>query len=236
MKQLALPLGLDPSRGFDTYVTGQNAQSLAVLRTLAAGGGDGAPVYLWGPPGCGKTHLLHAVAGAWEQAGGRVMWVDETTPLDHDELETARWLLVLDDCERYDPARQHAAFALFVEATQLAWPVLAAGALPPVDLPLRDDLRTRLGWGHVLALAPLSEDDTRAALRREAEQRGLALPEDLIDYLLRRFARDLKHLTALLDRLDAYALVEKRAPTVPLLRQMLAERATPDPLTEGNLA
>jgi DnaA family protein len=95
--------------------------------------------------------------------------------------------------------------------------------LPPVDLPLRDDLRTRLGWGHVFALAPLAESEARAAMRREADRRGLFLSDDVMSYLLTRFARDLKHLMTVLDRLDEFALVHKRAITVPLLKQMLAE-------------
>jgi DnaA family protein len=49
------------------------------------------------------------------------------------------------------------------------------------------------------------------------------LADEVIDYLLTRFARDLKHLMRLLDRLDEFALAAKRAVTVPLLRQMLAD-------------
>jgi len=90
-------------------------------------------------------------------------------------------------------------------------------------LPLREDLRTRLGWGHVFAIQPLAEEQTRAALRREADRRGLFFSDDVMDYLLTRFARDLKHLMALLDRLDEFSLATKRAITVPLLKRMLAE-------------
>ena len=92
-----------------------------------------------------------------------------------------------------------------------------------MDLPLRDDLRSRLGWGHVHAVQALSEAQTRAVLRREADRRGVALGDEVLDYLLSRFARDLGHLMPLLDRLDEYALAHARALTVPLLRQMLAE-------------
>ena len=95
--------------------------------------------------------------------------------------------------------------------------------MPPVDLPVREDLRTRLGWGHVFALAPLGESEVRAALRREADRRGTFLSDDVMDYVMTRFARDLKHLMAQLDRLDEFSLVHKRAITVPLLKQMLAE-------------
>lgn len=101
--------------------------------------------------------------------------------------------------------------------------IAAAGRLPPVDLPLRDDLRTRLGWGHVLALQPLSEAETRAALRREADRRGIFLSDEVMDHLLTRFERDMASLMRLLDRLDHFSLARSRAITVPLLRTMLAE-------------
>ena len=99
----------------------------------------------------------------------------------------------------------------------------AAGTLPPVDLPVRDDLRTRLGWGHIFALQPLGESEVRAALRREADRRGIFLSDEVMDYLLTRFARDLKHLMRLLDRLDQFALAQHRGVTVPLLKTMLTE-------------
>ena len=97
--------------------------------------------------------------------------------------------------------------------------------MPPVDLGVREDLRTRLGWGHVFALEPPGESEVRAVLRREADRRGTFLSDDVMDYLLTRFARDLKHLMAQLDRLDTFSLANKRAMTVPLLKQMLAEES-----------
>ena len=68
----------------------------------------------------------------------------------------------------------------------------------------------------------------RAALRREADRRGTFLSDEVMDYLLTRFARDLKHLMAQLDRLDEFSLASKRAITVPLLKQMLAEEGGAD--------
>jgi DnaA family protein len=218
MKQIALPIGVDDARSFETFVTGANGAALECLRHLAA---PAAPIYLWGPAGAGKTHLLHACGERFRAAGHRVAWFDAAAALPWEAVSSA--LIAIDDCERLDAARQHAAFALFVEAATAATPVVAAGRLPPVDLPLREDLRTRLGWGHVFAIEPLSEADTRAALRREADRRGLFLSDEVLDFLLRRFARDLKHLGARLDAFDAYALREKRAPTLALLRRMLAE-------------
>lgn len=201
---------------------------LAQLRAACEPGAPATPLYLWGEQGTGKTHLLRALVHDVQQRGGRVGWFDAARPLPWTPEDS--WsLLVLDGCEAYDAQQQHAAFALFVEATSQATLVASSGRLPPVDLPLRDDLRSRLGWGHVLAVRTLSEAESRGALRREADRRGLFLSDEVIDHLLHRYARDLKHLMAQLDRLDQFAMVHKRALTVPLLRQMLAETAAETP-------
>jgi DnaA family protein len=179
-------------------------------------------LYLWGPAGSGKSHLLHALALACQRAGlrvGRVAARQAPAPV----FDPGWALVILDDVHALDSAAQHAAFALLVEAQSHGMPWASAGAMPPVDLPLRDDLRTRIGWGHTFALEPLSEAETRAVLRREADRRGIFLSDDVMDYLLSRFERDLSFLMKLLDRLDGFALSRSRAVTVPLLKLMLAE-------------
>ena len=219
MRQIPLAIGFDTAASFEGLLPGDNEAALDHLRQLAP---RSAPVYLWGPTGSGKTHLLGALAAAWQARGAGVGWFSPAiaAPWAFDES----WaLVVVDDCQGLDAAQQRAAFGLFLEATAAGLPVVTAGKLPPVDLPLRDDLRSRLGWGVVFALHPLAEPDARAVLRRVADQRGIPLSDEVMDYLLTRFARDLTHLTALLERLDVFSLSRKRGVTVPLLRQMLAE-------------
>ena len=222
MRQLPLPIALPPSDGFDALVVGRNAQAVQHLLGLVPGVGVVAPVYLWGAAGTGKTRLLRALAAQHQALGGRAGWFDAATALPW--VMDEGWSLVLvDGCEALDAAHQQAAFALFVEAGSLGVQWAAAGRLPPVDLPLRDDLRSRLGWGHVFVLQPLAESETRAALRREADRRGILLPDEVIDHLLTRYARDMAHLMAVLDRLDGFSLAEKRHITVPLLKKMIAD-------------
>jgi DnaA family protein len=219
MKQIPLALAVDAERSFESFVPGANAMALEHLRAVQPGA---APVYLWGLPGSGKTHLLQALALQMQQQGSQVGWFAAATPAPWP-VDEARALIVLDGCDDFDADQQQSAFALFVDAATRGVSIAAAGRVPPVDLPLRDDLRTRLGWGHVMQIHPLSEAESRAALRREADRRGLFLSDEVMDYLLTRFSRDLKHLMDLLDRLDEFALVHKRAITVPLLKQMLAQ-------------
>jgi len=219
MRQIPLALGPDSAPAFDTYSACENREAVVYLRQL---GPSSAPTYLWGPTGSGKTHLLGALARMWQEHGARVGWFSPATGGEW-AFDDGWKLVLLDDCHAFDAAQQQAAFRLFVEATMHGVPIVCTGSLPPVDLPLREDLRSRLGWGVVFALQVLSEAEARSVLRQAADQRGIFLSDDVMDYLLTRFERDLSHLMALLERLDEFALSRKRAVTVPLLKQMLAE-------------
>lgn len=219
MQQIPLAIGPESLPTFDSFLPGPNA---AAYEHLGAMRHAGAPVYLWGPAGSGKTHLLRALAHRAQQQGQRVGWFDAGDAVPWPL--TADWsLVVIDGCDQLDERAQHAAFTLFVEAAASGAQIAAAGRLPPVDLPLRDDLRSRLGWGHVFALEVLSEAESRAALRREADHRGIFLSDEVMDHLLTRFERDMGCLMGLLDRLDRFSLARSRAITVPLLRSMLNE-------------
>lgn len=225
MKQIPLPIGPLSEPSFDNFLPGANAPALQHLRTLPL---PAAPVYLWGAAGSGKTHLLRALAAQCVAQGQQVGWFDADDQLPW--VLSPTWVAVFfDRCDAMASDAQHAAFALFEDAAAHGVQVAAAGRLPPVDLPLRDDLRTRLAWGHVFAMQSLPDAETRAALRREGDRRGIFLSDELMDHLLTHFPRDLGHLMRLFDRLDGYALAAGRRITVPLLRQMLNE----DVQTEG---
>ncbi len=87
--------------------------------------------------------------------------------------------------------------------------------VPPARLPLRDDLRTRLGWGLVYEVVPLADADKPAALAAYARARGFALSADVIAYLLAHGRRDMPTLVATLAALDRHSLATKRPITVP---------------------
>ena len=225
MKQIALDIGLASAPSFTNFFSGPNEAALKHLQ-LWAGNSLRAPVptYLWGQPGSGKTHLLKAAAEALREQGARVGWMDASTA-EPPEFSEAWAAVLLDECHLYTAVQQQAAFNWFVNALNAAdgqprW-VLAAGSVPPADLALREDLRTRLGWGHVFELHALTEPERRAVLRREADARGVFLSDEAIVFMLTRFSRDLSSLMQLLDQLDAYALQTQRAITIPLIKAML---------------
>ncbi len=225
MKQMALDIGLAPVPTLANFVIVGNEAALEHLR-LWAGNPLRSPVptYLWGEGGSGKSHLLRGVREALREQGGRVGWIDAATlhPAEYDEHWDA---VLLDDCHLYTAEQQAAAFNWFVNAQNPAhgparW-VLAAADRPPADLRLREDLRTRLGWGHVFQLRALGEAECRSVLRRAADERGVFLGDEVMDFMLTRFARDLSSLMLLLEQLDGYALRTQRAITIPLIKSML---------------
>lgn len=199
MRQLPLPISAAAQPSLDNYVAGANAEALERVRALAAGRLAEAIVYLWGEPGSGRTHLLRAAA--------------EANPA----------LVTADDVDRLDPGRQQALFNAINTARAGGPGVLAAGNAPPAGLELREDLRTRLAWGLVYHLKPLSDPDKVQHLRAEAAQRGLELSDEVAWYLLSRLPRDLSSLRAVLERLDRHSLARKRALTLPLVREALSK-------------
>ena len=225
MKQIALDIVLAPGPSLTNFLAGPNQAALQHMQ-LWVGSDKRSPVptYVWGESGCGKTHLLRAVQAALRDQGCPVGWMDASVsePMAFDEA----WrVVILDDVHLYTAVQQHAAFNWFVNAMtpsdgQQRW-VLAAGSVPPSDLSLREDLRTRLGWGHIFQLQILSESERRAVLRQHADERGVFLSDEVMDFMLNRFSRDLSSLIQLLDQLDGYALQTQRAITIPLIKSML---------------
>ena len=225
MKQIALDIGLSTGPTLKSFFAGPNEAARKHLE-LWVGEKQSAivrspvPTYLWGSRGSGKTHLLKAVQEALREQGATVGWLDATV-LEPPEFNENWAAVLMDEVHLFTAVQQHAAFNWFVNAqTHQRW-VLGAGELPPADLKLRDDLRTRLGWGHVYHLQVLSESERRAVLRQAADARGIFLGDDVMDFILSRFSRDLGSLMELLDLIDGYALQTKRSITIPLIKSML---------------
>jgi DnaA family protein len=229
-RQLLLDVLPEPAPTLANYIAGPNGQALDAARQLA----PGRALYLWGPAGCGRSHLLRAIAGS---PGGRYIGADgaqsglaglaQASPTDPMPA-----IVAVDDLHRMGDAAQAALFALYNRwresaATQHAFALAVAGDRAPLAMPLREDLRTRLGWDLVFRLDPLSDADKLAALAAQATERGLQLAPEVINWMLTHYERDMRRLVALLDALDRYSLATRRPLTIPLLRAMLADPDTP---------
>ena len=200
MRQLALALSPPPEQTLENFVAGANLEIVARLRALAEGALPEPIVYLWGEPGSGRSHLLAATARAAARSSG---------------------ITIADDVERLDPAGQLALFNAINAARESRGAVLAAGSAPPGQLPLREDLRSRLAWGLVYCVRPLTDAERALYLRGEAARRGIALADEVIGYLLAHVRRDLPSLSAILEALDRASLERQRPLTLPMVRETL---------------
>lgn len=222
MRQLVLDLGVDKPPSLDTFVTGQNtelAQLLSQFSTRTPSQYGERFAYLWGEAGAGKTHLLHALAQT-EQARYIAPDAPESSFTHTPEIT----LYLLDDCQNLSPAAQIDAFALFNETRAHGGFLVAAGNRPPMILNLREDLRTRFGWGLIYQVHGLTDEDKIDALERSAHARGMSISSGVLPYLITHYRRDMSSLSQMLNQLDQYSLETKRPITLPLLRDVLHEQ------------
>lgn len=195
MKQLLLDIQPPAPPSLHNFIVGRNQEAIASLYAAIQGTGASRFVYLWGGAGCGKSHLLTAAQSMGAQ--------------------------VADDVHLLDATAQIALFNRYNQLKELGQTLVTAGLHAPTQMALRDDLATRLAWGLVYQLHPLSDDEKAQALQAHAQERGMKLPVEVVDYCLRYLRRDLPSLMAVLDALDEWSLTEKKPVTVPMLKKLL---------------
>jgi len=225
--QLALPLRLEDHAAFATLVPGRNAAAVAHVRLLAAGSA-GESLWLWGPRGVGKSHLLQAACREADAAGQRAMYVPLAAGADlapdvlagHDALD----FLALDGLDavagRADWER--ASFDVLNEFHAAGKPLLLAADNAPtaVGFALKD-LASRAAGATVYRLHPLDDDEQIEALNLHARNRGFELEPAAARFLQARVQRDMPALCGWLHRLDAASLAARRRITVPFIRDSL---------------
>lgn len=221
MRQLALDLPSPPAPTLDNFVPGRNVELLERLGRLAAIGRQERFFYLWGDPGCGRTHLLKGAVSKLQHAGARAAYVACGAGTDPGNRLDGMDCVALDDVDRLGVEAQEAAFHLYNVLRERGGALVASGAAPPVQLTLREDLVTRLGWGLVYRVHVLSDAEKVAALIDHAAARGFPLLPEIGEYLLAHVRRDMPSLLAVLDALDRFSRETKRPITLPLARDLL---------------
>jgi DnaA family protein len=209
-------LGISPEwiPTLDNFVAGHNVELLSALQLALQLQQEQRAFYLWGEAGGGKTHLLQ---GAVEKAGALGL----TAVYARGTVPEAVQVVAVDDVEQLDAAAQIALFALYNRQRESGGILLVSGSAAPAQLHLRDDLRTRLGWGLVYQVQALSDAEKTLALQQHAQARGFILPGEVTQYLLRHGRRDLPALLGVLDALDEHCLRLKRGASVPLLKEVM---------------
>jgi len=221
VEQLVFELAAPGPPRLANFLPGRNAELVGLLPRFVAGTLNETGLLIWGAAAAGKSHLLRAAVAMAEEQKIPCLFVAHPAELSDASDGDGKALYAIDRIDESGAEAAAKIFTLFNAAKEHDGRVIAASRAPLSALPLREDLRTRLGWGLVYEITPLADADKPMALAAYARERGFALGNDVIDYLLRHGKRDMRSLLATLDALDRRSLASKRPITVPLLREWL---------------
>jgi len=229
-EQLTFELAEAPTPSFANFVAGRNAEAVNALARIAREGAPDSGLLLWGAPGSGKTHLLKAAVTLAIESGRDARFIDDPSGVGEVSPAQDRFVAV-DNVDRADTAAQGRLFTLYNALAARGGQLVASAGAPPALMELREDPRTRLGWGLVFEIVPLADDDKPEALAAFAQARGFRLAPDAMGYLLAHGRRDMASLVQTLTALDRHSLALQRPITVPLIRAWLQRemvlRSTP---------
>ena len=209
-------LGISPewTPTLDNFVAGHNIELLSALNHALNQTQSERGFYIWGEAGSGKSHLLQGTVH-------KALALGLSAEYARGKVPEAAQVVAVDDVHLLDEAAQIALFALYNRQRESGGMLLVSGTAAPAHLTLRDDLRTRLGWGLVYQVQALSDEEKALALQQHAQARGFILTPEVTQYLLRHGRRDLPALLGVLDALDEHCLRLQRGASVPLLKEVM---------------
>jgi DnaA family protein len=226
-EQIPLRLQLRPSALFSNFIVSYQQELIDQLKLMASGS-QPAQLYCWGSVGSGKTHLLQACCRHADELARTAAYLPLQDSLELPPELLQGWehyqLVCVDDIDAVagHAAWEEALFHLYNRLREQGGHWLASAAVAPARLTIAlPDLVSRLSAGPVYQLQTLDDEQSLAAMRLRARQRGFELPEETGRYLLRRLPRDLPALMTLLERLDTASLAAQRKLTVPFVKSVL---------------
>lgn len=227
---------------FETYVVGlSNRMAVRACEAVAAKPGQVYnPLFLYGPSGIGKTHLLHAIGRRVEThlPGLRVVYVSAHAFTEEliraiqggvsdafQEHYNSAQVLMVDDVQEFDgtASAQEALFHAFNELHMADRQIiLASDRLPRQMSSLEERLLSRFGWGLVVDIAPPDFEERVAIVMAKAAERGVAIPPPVVEYLARRLPGSVRLLEGAVTDLAARSQVAGSAPDLSMATRVLA--------------
>jgi len=230
--QLALSVQLPDDETFDSFIGSTNVGSVELLQRFI-----GNPIkqnnlssfYLFGIEGVGKSHLIHAVSNLADSNGLSSLCLSaaELRSLPVNMLEGLESLdiICLDDVHLLsgDIVWQQAIFDLFNRLKEQGKKIVITGNQAVNELTLElPDLISRLSWGLIAQIKPITDEEKMEAIQYRAQQRGFVIQDEVAKYLVNHYSRDMQALIDYLDTLDKRSIREQRKITIPFIKQALS--------------
>ena len=225
--QLPLALNVSDKANFSNFHHGDNSELIAAIQSYVKRS-ESRSLYFYGPSSTGKSHLLFAAMRLAKNEGIKCSYLSladsRISPEFLQELDLQH-IICVDNVNEWagDDFKEAALFTMFEQIKHSGGHlIISAGKLPELCGFKLVDLVSRLASGLVYPLLELTDKQQAEAVKMRANERGLIMADEVINYLLSRSSRNTGELFAILDKIDRASLIEKRKVTIPFLRSIVS--------------
>ena len=197
-----------------------NRETIALIDNLFKFHYKDNRIYLWGPSAVGKTHILIATIKKFLNLNKEVIdmsFIDDNDTFNLGSID----LFFLDDIERADGKIQNNLFNIFNMSENENAAIFITGSLPPNQMSLRPDLRTRISQCLVLNLKELEDEEKKDVLLKRSYFMGINLKLEIIDYLVKNYNRNMHELIKLIEKIDKESIIQKKRITIPFIKSFM---------------
>jgi len=197
-----------------------NRETIALIDNLFKFNYKDNRIYLWGPSAVGKTHILIATIKKFLNLNKEVIdlsFIDHNDTFDLGSID----LFFLDDIDRADGKIQNNLFNIFNMSENENAAIFITGNLPPNQMSLRPDLRTRISQCLVLNLKELEDEEKKDVLLKRSYFMGINLKLEIIDYLVKNYNRNMHELIKLIEKIDKESIIQKKRITIPFIKSFM---------------
>jgi chromosomal replication initiator protein len=234
---------LDPKFTFDNFIVGKpNELAYAAAQRVAQSEVVSFnPLFLYGGVGLGKTHLMHAVAWNIKKRNPKKNVVYLTAEkFMYQFIKALRFknimsfkeqfrsvdVLMIDDVQFIigKDNTQEEFFHTFNTLVDKKRQIIISADKSPADLEgLEERLKSRLGWGLVADIHPLTYELRLGILQAKAEQKEIKLTDDVLEFLANKITNNVREMEGALNRLAVHASLQDSAITVDLVKDVLKD-------------
>ncbi|MFT6103477.1 MAG: DnaA family protein [Candidatus Endobugula sp.] len=224
-KQLPLSMPLSAEATFDNYYLPESNRATVDAIQLFMQQRENF-FYLWGV-GSGVSHVLQAIQHDKPELIIQYLPLKELVQYPAEEVLTgleAVDVVILDDLQYIagNTDWERETFHLYNRLRDAQKRLVVGSQIAPRGLPIQlADLQSRLQWGISYSLQPLTDEDKRRALLLRSQNLGLRMSDEVVQFMLNHYSRDLRQLMVMLNKMDEASLSEQRHLTVPFVKQVI---------------